>query len=73
MARLRKLGCVARNDHSKFKGMGPMRAMDIAIPCGNALSTLNVAMALAENTSSQTEVVLPQLKTSMDMFCHAVV
>ena len=73
MARLRNFACVAGNDYSKFKGIGPMRAMDIAIPCGNALSTLDVAVALAENTSSQTEVVLPQLKTSMDMFCHAVV
>ena len=73
MARLRNFARVAGNDHSKIKGIGPMRAMDIAIPCRNALSTLDVAMALAENTPSRTEVVLPQLKTSMDMVCHAVV
>eukprot|EP00904_Undaria_pinnatifida_P014051 jgi/Undpi1/9777/HiC_scaffold_27.g12233.m1 len=73
MARLRNFACVAGNDYSKFKGIEPMRAMDIAFSFGNALSTLDVAMALAANTSSQTEVVLPQLKTSMDVFCHAVV
>eukprot|EP00904_Undaria_pinnatifida_P011761 jgi/Undpi1/7715/HiC_scaffold_23.g10188.m1 len=50
MARLRNFACVAGNDYSKFKGIGPMRAMDIAIPCGNALSTLDIAVALAENT-----------------------
>ena len=50
MARLRDFACVAGNDYSKFKGTGPMCAMDIAISCGNALSTLDIAVALAENT-----------------------
>lgn len=73
-ARLRNYACVAGNDYTKFDGIGPMRAMDIAIPDGKVLSIDEMAVGLVEASASFTsEAVSPHLKTSMDMFCHPVV
>lgn len=74
MTRLRNHACVAGNDYTKFAGIGPAHALDIATPHGPPISPEQIATNLAAfSPAFQEDAVLAQLKTSMDMFCHPVV
>ena len=75
MARLRNYACVVGNDYANIAGIGPMRGLDIAIPDGRILSLVEIVENVAEATNRRmtAEVLLPQLKASVDMFCHPIV
>ena len=73
LTNLRNWACVAGNDYTDFRGIGPARAKEFAMPHGETRSVDQIAEALAHALKAEKEGVLVALNASVDMFCHAVV
>lgn len=73
MTNLRNWACVAGNDYSKFTGIGPVRALEFAMPFGATQTIDEIAASIAIDIQAPEEGVLTSLRTSIDMFLHPVV